>query len=123
MSILSQYQQARSDAAFKLLVDRYVGIVYAAARRQTRDSHLADDVTQAVFILLSQKAARIPADRPLSAWLLQTTAYCAANARRARARRTALEQKAATMAQNSNNQSADDQQEAWKTPGHTNGRS
>ncbi|HVT90865.1 MAG TPA: sigma-70 family RNA polymerase sigma factor [Tepidisphaeraceae bacterium] len=109
-SILDEYVQSRSESAFKQLVDRYINIVYSAAKRQTGDAHLAEDVTQAVFLLLARKAAAIPTDRPLSAWLLKTTAYCAANTRRARLRRLAIESGAAAM-----NQPSQDQDSDWES--------
>ncbi|MEA2734263.1 MAG: hypothetical protein QOE14_714 [Humisphaera sp.] len=96
--LLQQYVATRSEAAFRRLVERYLNLVYAAARRQVRDADLARDVTQAVFLVLAEKAAELRADRPLSAWLLSVTRYASANAVRARARRTHHEQRAAGMA-------------------------
>jgi RNA polymerase sigma factor (sigma-70 family) len=86
------------DATMQALAARYVDLVYASARRQVGDAHLAEDVTQAVFIILAQKLPRLPSDRPLGAWLLRTTAYVAANARRRRAQREFHERRAAEMA-------------------------
>src|SRR5688572_22412581 len=85
--LLHEYVDGRSQDAFRRLVDRYVDVVYAAARRQVRDADLARDVTQAVFLVLSEKAGELDAARPLSGWLLQVTRYASANAVRARARR------------------------------------
>jgi RNA polymerase sigma factor (sigma-70 family) len=99
MNLLADYVANRSQPAFAAIVQRYVDLVYSAARRQLRgDAHLAEDVTQAVFIVLAQKAEKVPADRPLSAWLLKTTGYCAANARRSKLHREHYERKAAQMA-------------------------
>lgn len=106
--LLQRYANDASDEAFAQLVRQYVDMVYAAARRQVRDADLAQDVTQAVFIVLAQKAATVPPDRPLSAWLLRTTSYCAANARRTREHRTLHERRAAEMARNLHTSSNDD---------------
>jgi RNA polymerase sigma factor (sigma-70 family) len=98
IALLREYATTRSQQAFAQLAERYVDVVYAAARRQVRDAHLAEDVTQAVFIVLSKRAAAVPTDRPLTAWLLMTTRYCASNMRRMQARRASYEQRAAQMA-------------------------
>ena len=50
-------------------------MVYSSARRQVRDSHLAEDVPQAVFMLLVRKARAIRQDVALSGWLFITTHY------------------------------------------------
>src|SRR5262249_18796492 len=79
-ALLQEYARSRSQEAYRQLVERYAGLVYAAARRQVRDKHLAEDVTQAVFVVLAQKAGTIRPGRPLSAWLLTTTRYTCSNA-------------------------------------------
>jgi uncharacterized protein (TIGR03435 family) len=55
--------QAGQDA-FTALVERHLRLVHAAAWRQARDAHLAEEITQAVFILLARKAKTI-----LTGWL------------------------------------------------------
>jgi DNA-directed RNA polymerase specialized sigma24 family protein len=54
-----------------------------------RDPAWADDVTQAVFLLLIQRSPRISCDQALAVWLHRTTRYACANARRMQARRAA----------------------------------
>jgi len=84
---------AGSQAAFSQLVGRYLDFVYSAALRRTgRDRHLAEDVTQAVFMILAQKARTIRAGVVLSGWLHQTTGYAAANALKHEARHRRKEQ-------------------------------
>jgi RNA polymerase sigma factor (sigma-70 family) len=73
---------AGSQQAFAALMKRHADFVYSAAIRQVRDAHLAEDVTQAVFLVLSQKAGSLKAGVVLVAWLHRTTRYCAANALR-----------------------------------------
>jgi RNA polymerase sigma factor (sigma-70 family) len=57
-------------------------MVHSVCRRQMRDEHLAEDVTQAVFIILAKKAATIPPHVVLGAWLFRTALFTCANARR-----------------------------------------
>jgi RNA polymerase sigma factor (sigma-70 family) len=95
--LLREYIEHRSDPAFAELVRRYVDFVYSAARRMVRDAHLAEDVTQAVFLALAQQGPRL-SDRPvLSGWLHRTAQNLAANAVRYEVRRRAREQEAAAM--------------------------
>jgi RNA polymerase sigma factor (sigma-70 family) len=103
MKWLRAYAASGSQEAFAALSRQYVNLVYASARRQVGgDAHLAEDVTQAVFIVLAQKAKSVPTDRPISAWLLKVTRYCAANARRMKLHRETHERKAGEMARNLN---------------------
>jgi len=66
--------------------------------RQVHESHLAQDVTQAVFLTLAKKARRLRRETVLSAWLVVTTRHIAMDQIRAQARRRRHECKAATMA-------------------------
>ncbi|HVT88050.1 MAG TPA: sigma-70 family RNA polymerase sigma factor [Tepidisphaeraceae bacterium] len=94
--LLKDFSSTRNEKPFCRLVDRYIDFVHASASRQVRDSHLADDVTQAVFIVLSQKAGSVP-PAYLPGWLLGATRRCAKSALRLRARRFRHEQQAAAM--------------------------
>jgi RNA polymerase sigma factor (sigma-70 family) len=95
--LLHEYSSTGSQELFRRLVDRYIDLVYTAAKRQVHDAHLAEDVTQAVFLLLARKAGSVPRDRPLSGWLHRTACYLAANARRADASRRFHEHKASQV--------------------------
>lgn len=92
--LLRDYTERRSESAVAELVRRHVDFVYSAARRIVRDAHLAEDVTQEVFVALAQNARQL-ADRPvLSGWLHRTARNLAVKAVRSDARRRAREQEA-----------------------------
>lgn len=55
MALLREYA-CHSEAAFEELVRRRIGLVYSAALRQVREPLQAEEITQAVFIILAQKA-------------------------------------------------------------------
>ncbi|CAN5548372.1 hypothetical protein BH09PLA1_BH09PLA1_29470 [soil metagenome] len=87
---------AQRRAALEVLVRRELDFVYSAALRQANwDSHLAEDITQAVFILLARKAGKLRHDVILRDWLFVTTRYAAKNALKIEARRRYHEHRAA----------------------------
>jgi RNA polymerase sigma factor (sigma-70 family) len=91
--LLAQYRNG-SQQAFTELVHRHAGWIYSVARRRVGDGHLAEDVAQAVFILLAQKAWKIRPSARLQPWLLKVTCYVANHALRSEQRRRRHERQA-----------------------------
>src|SRR3954465_9555722 len=95
--LLSEYATRNSQEAFRTLVERYSGLVYHAALRQAGNPLLAEEVTQAVFIALAQKAERIGPGTLLPGWLFRATRFALKNLIRGEMRRQRREQEAVTM--------------------------
>src|SRR5512144_2735226 len=69
--LLSRYVESGCQESFEAIVTRHSGWVFSLSLRAVRDRHLAEDVTQAVFIILARKAPAIRHGTPLSAWLFK----------------------------------------------------
>ena len=97
-TLLADYVNGGSEAAFRELVSRYVDLVYSAAVRMVGgDAHLAEDVAQTVFIDLARMAGRLSDEVKLGGWLHRHTCFVAAKAVRGERRRQIRETRAALM--------------------------
>lgn len=98
--LLRQFVGERSEAAFQELVQRHLGLVYHAATRQLgADQHLAEDVAQAVFVLLAEKSPELLQHPSLAGWLHTATRFKVARAVRGERRRQVREQAALAMSE------------------------
>jgi RNA polymerase sigma factor (sigma-70 family) len=95
--LLCAYAEGRSEAAFAELVRRYIDLVHSAAFRMVNDPHLAQDVTQGVFVALAKDAGKLTDHPVLSGWLHRTTRNIAAQTVRTEVRRRNREKEAAAM--------------------------
>jgi RNA polymerase sigma factor (sigma-70 family) len=93
--LLGAFARERSEAAFRSLVERHSRWVYASAFRQLRDAHLAKDATQAVFVLLCERAKKMKPEQKVSGWLFVTLGYTVKSILRSRRRRERHEKLAA----------------------------
>ncbi len=94
IALLHEYVTRHSEAAFEELVMRRIGFVYSAALRQVREPLLAEEITQAVFIILAQKAGQLSEKNVLICWLFKTTRFVALAQIRAATKRRQREQEA-----------------------------
>ncbi|HVS71866.1 MAG TPA: sigma-70 family RNA polymerase sigma factor [Phycisphaerae bacterium] len=85
-ALLAQFlHEGQNSPAFAELARRHADLIYAAAHRLAPQD--ADDITQAVFLLLARKAHSLRKQPTLAPWLYKATRYCALNARKLRRRR------------------------------------
>src|SRR3954464_9180212 len=85
-------------APIEEIARRHLDLVYSLAVREVGDRELAEDVSQAVFVVLARKQQSLREGTVLTGGLFKTTRYCAADALRRERRRQHYEHKAAAMA-------------------------
>jgi RNA polymerase sigma factor (sigma-70 family) len=105
--LFAEFARENSEAAFSALVSRHINLVYSTALRSVGNTHAAEEITQAVFIILARKAKSLSRKIVLSGCLYQTTRLTAANFLRTEIRRQKREQEAYM-------QSTLNEPEAWR---------
>lgn len=91
--LLDRFLTARDEVAFELLMARHGGMVHAVALQTLADRSAAEDVFQAVFLVLVNKAETIRGDSAAS-WLYRITRRIARQANLDEQRRNRREERA-----------------------------
>jgi RNA polymerase sigma factor (sigma-70 family) len=94
MDLVREFGRHHSEAAFTELVRRHLNLVYSVALRLTGNVGDAEDVAQAVFIILARKAVALPERTLVTGWLYEATRFTSVRLLRTNARRRRREQKA-----------------------------
>ncbi|HXE42710.1 MAG TPA: sigma-70 family RNA polymerase sigma factor, partial [Candidatus Baltobacteraceae bacterium] len=94
IELLRNYARQNAEDAFAELVRRHINLVYSTALRHAGIAAQAEEITQAVFIILAHKAANLRPDTVLEAWLYETTRLTALSFLRGERRRQQREQEA-----------------------------
>src|SRR5581483_10143822 len=92
IALLREYVERNSEAAFSVLVTRHIDRVYSVALRHTGNPSHAEEITQAVFVILAGKAHRLRKGVILEGWLYRTARLTALTQIRSEIRRTRREQ-------------------------------
>ncbi|HEV3117858.1 MAG TPA: sigma-70 family RNA polymerase sigma factor [Gemmataceae bacterium] len=85
--LLGRFARERDEAAFTTLVRRHGPMVLHVCQRVLHNTHDAEDVCQAVFLVLASKAASGRWRNSVANWLYQTAYYLSMRANRAATRR------------------------------------
>ncbi|EEF62505.1 putative RNA polymerase, sigma 70 family subunit [Pedosphaera parvula Ellin514] len=92
MTLVREFAQSNSEKAFTTLVSRHINLVYSVALRHVRDPHMAEEITQGVFILFARKAKSLNPKTIISGWLGRTARYVSADTLKIQRRRQFREQ-------------------------------
>jgi RNA polymerase sigma factor (sigma-70 family) len=93
--LLRRYVDNKSEDAFAQIVSRYLKLVYHTSLREVGDADLAEDVSQAVFLVLAQKASALRRRPVLAGWLFQTSRLASLSALKQEKRRRAATERLA----------------------------
>jgi len=94
IALLREYVERGSEEAFATLVTRHVNKVYSVALRHTRNPLQAEEITQAVFVILARKSRHFGKRVILSGWLYQAARLTSVTFTRSEIRRARREEEA-----------------------------
>src|SRR5262245_53813628 len=102
-ALLSEFLSTGREEAFETLVRRHHAMVMGICIRTLGDAHAAEDVTQAVFLILAHRAKTLKDQPSISAWLYQVAWNQSQNFRRSAALRRKREREAGEMTERTQN--------------------
>ncbi len=94
IALLLEYTERGSEEAFAALVGRHINKVYSVALRQTGNPASAEEITQAVFVILARKCRSLRKEVVLSGWLYETARLTSRTFIRSEIRRSHREKEA-----------------------------
>ena len=89
-TLLHRFAETQDDSAFAGLVNRHARMVLGVCRRTIRDSHLAEDAFQAVFLVLARNPRQAETATSVGGWLFGIARRIGLAARRHEERRQRL---------------------------------
>jgi RNA polymerase sigma factor (sigma-70 family) len=98
--LLREYAECGSEEAFQVLVERHSGMVHGVAIRVVRNEPFAEEITQAVFVILARKAAGLRPKTVVAGWLYRTARFVALEAIRRERRRLEHEERLMQIEEN-----------------------
>ncbi|MBP3959999.1 sigma-70 family RNA polymerase sigma factor [Gemmata sp. G18] len=93
-ALLSRFTEQHDQPAFEQLVKRHSRLVFGVCQRTVRDSHLAEDAFQAVFLVLARNPKGAAEATSVGGWLFGIARRVGSAARRHEQRREKRELKA-----------------------------
>jgi RNA polymerase sigma factor (sigma-70 family) len=109
--LLDLFSRNKDEHAFELLAQRHANMVASVARRILPSDSDAEDVVQAVFLVLARKSSTLRTPDSIGGWLHRVTVNVAMRARDARRLRTIREREASAMTARD---TCDEQTPAWQ---------
>src|ERR1700722_9872631 len=92
--LMQEYADSRSESAFAQLTRRHLNLVYSVALRYAGNAHDAQDIAQAVFLILARKIPDLRQRATLTGWLYETTRLTSRQRVRTRTRQQKRDQEA-----------------------------
>src|SRR4026209_2309028 len=108
IELLRAYAERGDEACFGELVKRHVALVYSTALRNVGgDVHLAEDVTQSVFMHLAHNAKSLIGQRALAGWLYRDAFFSSSKLVRSERRRLEREKQTTMPTQSASTEQTD----------------